>query len=271
MDIEEVESGSGDTVNGVDRILVGMGVAALALLPTYIILIAKPDRLSSLLQPGSPPQNKAPYLGPGLFFVASLLFVLMVASLTLSGVEAPSPERIEAAQTTGAAYSIGTGIGGTLAALEDKLSSGDFWNAVAVAMPVFGFAIILAFGLWGLIRLATQEWTAAHAVGAALYMVGGLMAGTALIAGLAVLVGHVAGTMLAGVVMLFGLLAVLSLTSVQAYAFGKATGAEDGARLGLASAAVPILVIVIFVAFAIGSANLGDGVEPVVAEVSETS
>ena len=272
MDMEETETGSGDAVNGVDRILVGMGVAALALLPTYIMLMAKPARLADFLQPDSAPRSKPPFLGPGLFFVASLLFVLMIATLTLSGVKTPSPERIEAAQTTGgAAYSIGTGIGYTLAALEDKLSSGDFWNAVAVAMPVFGYAVVLAFGLWGLIRLTTKEWTAAHAVGAALYMVGGLMTGTSLIAGLTVLMGYMVGTLLAGVVMLLGLLGVLCLTSVQAYAFAKAKGADDGARLGLASTAVPILVVLIFSGFAILSTMVGDGLAPAPVETTEKS
>ncbi|MGB6228597.1 MAG: hypothetical protein WBF53_00535, partial [Litorimonas sp.] len=120
MDIEDTEGGSGDTVNGVDRVLVGAGVAALALLPTYWLLIAHPARLAPRLDPHAQPAIRLPFLGPGLFFVSSLLFALLASSLLIAVIEPPDEVRIEAARQTGAAFSIGAAIGGLMSALEDR-------------------------------------------------------------------------------------------------------------------------------------------------------
>lgn len=251
LDDPNIDSGSGDPVNGVDRILVGAGVLALVLLPAYGMLIAKPERYAPKLVPsrGSNASDDLP--GPGLFFVGSVLFVLLMGSLVLVGLEPPSEDTVAAAKGAGPGYAIGTAIGQLMSALQTRLSSGDFWSAVAVAVPIFAFAVTLAVPLRLLLGWAVKKWTSAHAMGAALYITGGLLIGIGLSVALGAFIARLATTMVGALMATLAIFAVIGLTGVQAHAFGRLGGAKSEARLGFAAAAVPFSVLGVVAAWAV--------------------
>jgi hypothetical protein len=240
MDIEDTESGSGDKINGVDGFLVATGVAAIALVPTYAALLVAPQRLADRLDPRQFGKRDWALLGPGSFFVASVLLVILVGMFLTAGLEAPDTAELESARKTGVAYSFGAAIGGTMKGLENTLRSGDFWNAAAIAMPIFGFVVALAFPLRALIGSAAPRFRAVQAVAASLYMVGGLMVGTCAVVIALMVASPLIGRMAASGLGVICILGIVLMTSLQTYHFGQAYGPVRETRLGIACALTPM-------------------------------
>ena len=247
MDEVEIDSDSGDTVNGVDRFLVSAGVLALGLLPAYGLLVAKPEKYASKL---IPKQSSDTLPGPGLFFIGSILFVLLAVSVASAGMAPPDEKIVQTAQESNSAFAIGTAIGHLMNSLEDRLFSGDFWSAVAVSVPIFSFAVLLAVPLRLLLGWAVKNWTSSHAMGAALYITGGALIGIGLSASIGLITGRMFGRVIGTLIAMLGIFAAIALTGVQAHAFGNSAGPKSDVRLGLSAAAVPFSIIGIFVALA---------------------
>jgi hypothetical protein len=252
MELEDasIESGDTDTVNGVDRILVGAGVLALLLLPAYGMLIVKPERYASKLVPGRGSDVSDNFPGPGLFFVGSVLFVLVIGMMVLSGLEPPNDDTVATAKRTGPGFAVGASIDQLILALQTRLFSGDFWSAVAVAVPIFAFSVSLAVPLRILLGWAVKGWTSTHAIGAALYITGGLLIGFTASATLGTLLGRFVSSTVGSLTGVLCILAVIGLTGVQAYGFGQRLGAKSEARLGVVAAAVPLSVIAVIAVWA---------------------
>lgn len=250
LDNPNIDSGDTDTVNGVDRVLVGAGVLALVLLPAYGMLIAKPGRFASKLVPGRGSNLSDNLPGPGLFFVGSVLFVLLMGMMVLSGIEPPNDDTIATAKQTGAGFAVGAAIGQLISGLQTRLFTGDLWSAVAIAVPIFAFSVSLAVPLRILMGWAVKSWTSTHAMGAALYITGGLLIGFTASATLGTLLGRFVDSIVGSLTGTLCILAVIGLTGVQAYGFGEHLGAKSEARLGVIAAAVPISVIAVIAVWA---------------------
>jgi len=251
MEPEDIDTGNGDPVSGVDRLMVGLGVAVLALPLTFTTLVARPSRLSPYLTGQSKTteaeDHVTKYLGPGLFFILSLLVFVVIMKWMMSGASAGiEPSHLEGRATFDAGYETGQAFAQLIKSFEQRLASGNLWSAVIIVVPVYIFALALALANRGLVGLLTARWTAAHAVGASLYIIGGII----LWSSLAVVVGALLATILPPVgIGIFGLLVcviVLSLTAVQTYGFASDFVLKKEYHLGLVSAAIPPVIIALF-------------------------
>lgn len=248
MEADELESGNGDTVNRVDQLLIGLGVAVIGIWGTFASLIARPSKLSPYLT-GQPTEvdsvgKSKRYLGPGLFFILSLLiFILVMYLLKVQAGPSADPKDVSEIARSSSSYKVGYALAQLVDAFEQRVMSGNIWSAVVIIVPVYAFAVALALINRILIGLIAPRWTAAHAVGAALYNIGTIILWVAVI----VLIGTVASGSLPRLVMagLAGLafMTVMGLTAVQTYQFAADFTDQVDYRLGLLSAATPFAIL----------------------------
>lgn len=256
MEADELESGSGDTVNRVDQLLIGLGVAVIGIWGTFVSLIANPSKLSPYLTGQAADANSEGkpkrYLGPGLFFILSLLiFILVMYLLKVQAVPSAEPREVSEVVQSNAGYKVGYALAQLVDAFEQRVMSGNIWSAVVIVVPVYAFAVALALINRILIGWIAPRWTAAHAVGAALYNIGTIILWMAVI----VLIGAVASGSLPRLVMagLTGVafLTVMGLTAVQTYQFVADLTDEVDYRLGILSIATPLAILGLVVVFVI--------------------
>ena len=254
-----------------DWLLISAGVGVLSLLPTFITLIIAPHKLSPQLA-GRPAPGRQIYLGPGQFFVLSVIVFVLVGGVMRrdSGSSDVDPKIAENEQFN-AGISIGRGMRNFIETTGERLASGDFWNAALVALPIFAFAIALGFIIALLIGILTHYsgfkriknpavvWDVRHSMGSALYIVGALTIWNAIFLTLALTLTSSGLPVLAGGLIFMGLFltAIISI-GWQTYAFAKGRGIEDGPGLFFAASIVPIAVIgliILWIAISIAAAS----------------
>lgn len=177
-------------VGGIDGLVVSLGLAILAVLPTLFIVTFMPWRAASLVA-GDRPSGRVGYiLGPGIFFVAAIVSTLAVSSLVPNAPSPPvaSEQVIETNETTAlttSAFRAGLEAGRRNAQDEDEeeddgpsrgarildgLSSGNIWKAAATISPFFLWACLIG-GIscaWAAV-LQVKKWTLRAAIGSGLY------------------------------------------------------------------------------------------------------
>ena len=248
MELEEIEQDSGDTGNGIDSVLIGLGVAIIMLPIMFVTLVGKPSSLSHNLTGHRTPLSGSAskrVIGPGLFFVLSLIgFVLMMQWLAPGADSMPDVSEIEDRADFGAGYEIGKSFGGLMNEFEERLSSGNIWSAVVIIVPIYVFALVFAAINKMLVSLICKEWTTAHAVGSSLYMIGSLLLWFATLLVIAGFAPTTASPVIMGTVMGLGFLAALGFTAVQTYGFVDGlTDKPPSDWLGLISAATPLILM----------------------------
>lgn len=245
-------------LRSIDRWMIGAGVALLAVPATFAILVARPSRLAPFLD-GNGNENGIPgrarhALGPGLFFILALLSTVAVAKLFMEpagtgGADAAASESVvtDASALRDASYATGASAARLVNGLIERLDAGNLWSAVMIAIPVFVFALVLALINRMLVLGIAPRWSASHAVGSSLYMVGSLIVWLIIAVMTNIVLSQLGFSFIGSLAAFLLVVTGLAWTGVQAYAFWESHGALTGVRLGLAATAIPIAILTLIV------------------------
>lgn len=182
LDLEvENEFENRNVIGGLDRLILNVGLAILAVVPTFIILIAMPWRAAPLLAGEHAEGRQGAILGPGVFFVAALL-----AGYSLTALINP-PDPVAVTEPASEIAAAGEAIGETAATAEEQdrpgmnssirsrlmasIAEGNVWKIASLFFPMFVVACgiaALSSGVGSLV-LRVKEWTLRAATGASLY------------------------------------------------------------------------------------------------------
>ena len=189
MDDTDIDLSDKNIVGGLDRFVIWVGLAVIAVLPTLFIVLFMPWRAAGLVA-GEKPEGREGYiLGPGVFFVVAVMSSVLLSS----AIESPDPEpdpaqaqiELEEKQES-SAFRYGFEIGqrssertsdtenffDTETTLIEGITSGNVWLAAGSISPYFFFACLIAAITCLAARLSgVSNWTMRAAVGAGLYFV----------------------------------------------------------------------------------------------------
>ena len=148
-------------LGGLDKLATHLGMAIVAVFPTFFTCIIRPWRLWPLIEKEELEGRKGILLSPGVFFFFALLVSFIIAAMLAT------PETLN--------YN-GSYIGPDLAvAVQKAASEGDIWKLIGTIMPIYGSAIVLGLLSFILRPLIGQSWTLEVSLRAALYVMGALI------------------------------------------------------------------------------------------------
>lgn len=156
-----------NVIGGLDRLILNIGLAVLAVVPTFIMITVMPWRAATLLSGDQPEGRKGAILGPGVFFVGAL-----TASVLLTGLINPSDAATAAEAASDALSSDDQpASAGVRSRLMAAMIEGDVWKAASVLFPFFivGCGIAAISSGIGSLMLRVSAWTLRAATGAGLY------------------------------------------------------------------------------------------------------
>jgi len=147
-----------NAVGALDRITTNVAISLIAVVPTFLICIAMPWRVTELLKEDNPEGRSGMLLAPGAFFPLSLLISLMLGALLTTP---------ELANNNGAFLGPGLAL-----AIQSAVAEGNVWKTVATIMPIYGFAVLA--GTLGLVLkpLVGSDWTLRVSLRAVFYVTG---------------------------------------------------------------------------------------------------
>jgi len=147
-----------NVIGGLDRLVTNFAMSAIAVVPTFFVCIAKPWRLSPLLDKDDPDGRTGMLLAPGAFFPLALMVSFIIAALLAT------PETIN----TNGSY-----IGPDLAvAVQSAASKGDVWKIIATIMPIYGMTVFIGLLAMTLKPWVGQHWTLRVSLRAGFYIIG---------------------------------------------------------------------------------------------------
>lgn len=176
MDQFEVEIKEKNFIGGIDRVVINLGVAIMAFIPTLFYLLVSPKKLAPLLSGDAEADGRSGMLlGPGIFFFLSVIFNISALKLMiLDQVAEHSTRQTELTDTP--AYQVGYSLGKAFSSIQngiyENLASGNIWSAIVFAIPLFLIATFL--GMFGgvVFRSVSEKWTYKVSMGAGLYTFG---------------------------------------------------------------------------------------------------
>ena len=144
-------------LGGIDLLTTGVGMAVIAIIPTFLASIFTPWKLTSMLSENVPDGRKGLLLAPGVYFVLMLAATMIFVGLTA---------------TDDTVARDGSLIGPGLArSISDAASEGNVWKTLLRIAPIFLFA--LSLGVIG--RLFTRWigtwWTLRTSVRPSFYII----------------------------------------------------------------------------------------------------
>lgn len=234
LDVEEK-----DVIGGLDRLLVNIGMAIIALLPTYFYLIFRPKVLCPLLLGEEVDGRAGLKLGPGVTFILSILFLLTMGYL-FKDMAAPDvdPEAVKKGASR----------------LREAISEGNIWRSIVLSLPFYFAALIIGLIFFLTHRLFGKTANLAQSISIGLYMISTLLF-------LMTFIGILENTLDGGdaVYLIMGLYALImflgvvpwQLFSFSRHGFGHAKG--DAAAMALVSF---ILLLVTLTAVALVGSQL---------------
>ena len=145
-----------------DRLTTNVAISIIAVVPTLLICIAMPWRLTGLLKRDDPEGRSGMLLSPGAFFPLCLLVSMITGALLTT------PEL---------ASNNGSFLGPNLAlSIQSSVSEGDIWGTIGIIMPIYAFTVLV--GSVGLLLkpLAPRDWSLRVSLRAAFYVAGAFVA-----------------------------------------------------------------------------------------------
>ena len=279
MEQGELDLEDKNIVGGLDRLVIWIGLAVLAVLPTLFIVTFLPWRAAPLIAGERPSGRDGYVLGPGIFFVTAIVstFVL-ISMLDIPERASPAPAAeitadIPADPATTSPFQAGFKMGAQMgdedgdAAEEDSpgigtriltgIQSGNIWQAASSISPFFFAACFIAgiTAAWGSV-LRIPQWTLRAAMGGALYFATTYTVWFSLpIAIMKYLFGDIPSSELSSTAVIFlvlGFIVPLLALPWQTFWFVKAYTGTSAHKAGLATAGsigtlVSVLIIVITV------------------------
>ncbi len=122
LDVEEK-----NIVGGLDRLLINIGMAFVAIIPTYFYLIFRPKAMCYMLRGEEADGRQGLKLGPGVTFIFAILILLGVKYIFRDAVNSSvAPANVE---TVGSAIS-------------SAISDGNIWQSIVLSLPLFFAALI---------------------------------------------------------------------------------------------------------------------------------
>lgn len=220
-------------IGGLDRLVTNFAISAIAVVPTFFTCVAKPWRLTPLLDRDDPDGRSGMLLAPGAFFPLALMVSLIIAALLAT------PETIN---TNGSFIGPGLAV-----AVQSAAAAGDVWKIIATIMPIYGMAVF--FGLLGtaLRPWAGEDWTLRVSLRAALYIIGALTSWLILTTALIDLVQLSTGSY-ESVSLLYKIIITPTLGTIfwMYFCFFRNSGSVSKLRSGALSIAMAGLIVVVF-------------------------
>ncbi len=142
-------------VGSLDRFVLNLAMALLCVFPTLADLVLRPWRIAPLLKTQLNEGRKGPYLGPGVFFIASITLFTVLASFTVTAETLASNTSL-----IGPAFAQRIG-----AAVRD----GEAWQVAGLIAPFFGVAALFGAIIYAVGYVSTERWTLPMALGASLF------------------------------------------------------------------------------------------------------
>lgn len=163
----EIDLEKPNFLGGLDRLATNFALAMIAVVPTFLTAIVRPDRLRTLIDHDEPDGRKGVLLSPGAYFLLALLLSFIIAAML------STPETLS--------YN-GSYIGPDLAvAVQSAAAEGNIWKLIGTIMPIYGAAVVL--GILGTMVAPIIRWLSARqtdwslrvSVRAAFYVMGTLV------------------------------------------------------------------------------------------------
>jgi len=175
MDQFEIDVEEKNLVGGLDRLIINVGVAIMALIPTFFYLVFSPKKLGPLLSGDAEPDGRrGMLLGPGVFFFLSIIFSILLLNLMRpeASAESSTVKTDMASSAIGqASFSFGMRSGQIQRGIYENIVDGNIWSAIVSAIPIYLFAVYLGI-LGGVIfNRVSNKWTYKDAMGAGLYVI----------------------------------------------------------------------------------------------------
>lgn len=169
---DEVEFGSHNVIDSVDRFATNFGLTALAILPTIIIAMAAPWKVAPLLRMEGNSGRSGLVLGPGVFLIVVLVSVIWFSAQVETGAQASVDATAAAAaeqETPQGVLEIGPDAG---AAVVEAIRQGDPWRAFFVLLPAYLTMVLVGAGASWLRFVVGPFWTVIVSVRAGFYFFG---------------------------------------------------------------------------------------------------
>jgi len=163
-------------VGAIDRFATNIALAGLAIIPTFLIVILIPWRLTPMIADGRPDGRSGALLAPGVFFpliviISLLLLASMVPELAPAVVETTPSAVNEAEASSGNGRT--TFIGGDdIRQMATAWQTGEVNQILLVLLPVFAVCVV-SFAATAWIRvLVGNWWTVRTAIRSGFYIFG---------------------------------------------------------------------------------------------------
>lgn len=175
MDQFEVDLEEKNLVGGLDRLIINVGVAIMAVIPTFFYSILSPKKLGPLLSGDTEPDGRrGMLLGPGVFFFLTTILTMLILNLLRPEASAESSTvetDVASSAVREASYSFGAKLGQIQRGIYENLVDGNIWSAIVFAVPIYLFAVYLGV-IGGIIfNRVSDKWTYKDSMGAGLYVI----------------------------------------------------------------------------------------------------
>jgi len=139
-----------DFIGALDRTIVGLGLSVMALIPTQLFAVFRPDKLLPLINSPFPKGRNGLILGPGIFFVLSTALHSLILSRFIGDGSALQVSR----------------------SVDNAVQGANLGKVLLAMFPNFIIAIFVALSIWLVTRVRHKDWTMQQSVRTALYLGG---------------------------------------------------------------------------------------------------
>ena len=258
MDQFEVDVEEKNLVGGLDRLIINVGVAIMAVIPTFFYSILLPKKLGPLLSGDTEPDGRrGMLLGPGVFFFLTTILTMLLLNLMKPEASAESSTvetDVASSAVREASFSFGRKIGQIQRGIYENMVDGNIWSAIVFAVPIYLFAVYLGV-IGGIIfNRVSDKWTYKDSMGAGLYVIASWI--LFLIVSIFILFGVIPtiDATLRALIIFIVILVSLMIVPWQYYCFAKyKTQADDGKiiprALLMPVALITGLILIVFIGF----------------------
>jgi len=238
-------------IGAIDHFATNIALAGLAILPSFLIVIFAPWRLTPMVIEGRPDGRSGLLLAPGIFFllivVLTILLTASIAPEATSGAERSSSVEGAAAEAQSSRTLIG---GEDISRMAEAWRAGDINQILMVLLPVFAICVITSASSAWLRVIVGGWWSIRTAIRSGFYIFGAIIGLAAVFSWIPLLDLSSELTALISAIFSFGILAVIAWCLFGIFKAGSANGtwrAIGGSLLATATmTGTSTLVVLLF-------------------------